>query len=755
MPISIPRLRTWFAVIAIATVVAVAGFYGYARYRVRNALKEVPGKLGIDIQQTTDNFSFSKSEGGHTLFTIRAAKAVQYKRGGNAQLKEVSIIVYGRHSERFDQIYGSSFDYDQEAGTITANGDVMIDLQANGDATAAPDQATPRELKNPVHLKTSGLVFNQKTGIAHTDKKIEFRVPQATGSAMGATYDSKANRMTLESNVEMQGAGENPSTIEAKSAVITKDPQVIALDQVTVVQQGADFDADKVNVFVRPDNTIDHMVAEGNVRLRRAAANGFSISAPHADVAMGQKNLISEAHFTGGVKFDGTGRNAATGTAGKINVEFGANNQVKVVHALDDVHFQQLASGSARAQQTGELVTPALDLYTRGGRAMDHADTTGPSKIVLTQANAKPGEHTTITAERFRADFNKGNRLAQVRGDQNARIVFSAAGEPDKISTSDDVVASFAPGGGITQLVQRGHFDFQQAATSKAPAQHATADRATYTPDNDSLALAGAPRVVDGGLTITAQQVRFNRRTGDAFAQGDVKSTYSDLKAQPGGALLASSDPIHVTARSMSAQRQSGIARYTGGARLWQGANIIEAPAIEFDRNQRSLLAQGTQGQGAGQVSSVFVQASKDGKATPVVLTASKLTYSDLERKARYSGGVLAKGQDSTVAADTVDVVLQAANARKSGSQGPAQLDQILAGQHVVIQQTDRRATGEKLVYTAQDGSFVLTGGPPTITDPERGVIKGDSLTFYSRDDRVIVQSEGTQRTITRTRIHP
>ena len=34
-----------------------------------------------------------------------------------------------------------------------------------------------------------------------------------------------------------------------------------------------------------------------------------------------------------------------------------------------------------------------------------------------------------------------------------------------------------------------------------------------------------------------------NRATGDAFAEGDVKSTYSDLKPQPNGALLASSDP--------------------------------------------------------------------------------------------------------------------------------------------------------------------------------------------------------------------
>ena len=62
------------------------------------------------------------------------------------------------------------------------------------------------------------------------------------------------------------------------------------------------------------------------------------------------------------------------------------------------------------------------------------------------------------------------------------------------------------------------------------------------------LVLTGSPRIVDGGMTTTGRTMRMNRATGDAFAEGDVKSTYSDLKAQPNGALLASSDPIHVTA---------------------------------------------------------------------------------------------------------------------------------------------------------------------------------------------------------------
>jgi len=77
MPLSISRLRIWFATMAIAVVVVVAGFYFYARIQNLLFLKRLPQKLGVDIQQSSQGFSLSKSQGGRTLFTIRAANAVQ------------------------------------------------------------------------------------------------------------------------------------------------------------------------------------------------------------------------------------------------------------------------------------------------------------------------------------------------------------------------------------------------------------------------------------------------------------------------------------------------------------------------------------------------------------------------------------------------------------------------------------------------------------------------------------------------------
>ncbi len=755
MPISIPRLRIWFAALAVAVILVVAGFYFYARLRMRQALKEIPQKLGVEIQQSTEGFSLSKSEGGRTLFTIRASKAVQYKLGGRAELKGVDIIVYGRKANRFDQIHGSDFDYDPQAGTISAKGEVQIDLEGNEEGPLLPDQALPKELKNPIHLKTSGLVFNQKTGIAHTDNPIEFRIASASGSAVGVTYDSHSNQLTLESNVNINTDNGSPTVIHAAHGVVTKDPRELHLSGVHVEQTARKLDADSVLVSFNDQNDVSHVAAFGNVRLSGEGREPFEVQAPRADLQMGPKNQVRMAVFSGGVQFGDRGANPISGVAGKLTANFGEGNRVRTIYATDNVKLMQQPGDKGKNQQSVELAADALNATVKNGRQVEFMETSGAARMTMTPASGPDrGERTVITAGQFHADFDARNRLKLVRGEPDVRVVSSSPGQPDRTSMSRTLDVQFAPGGGVTSIVQEGNFEYHepQVPGAKQPgARAAYADKARYTPDDDTLTLTGSPRFIDGGMTITARSLRVNRRTGDAFAQGDVKTTYSELRQQPNGALFATADPVHVTASAMNAQRQSGIARYTGGARIWQGANIVEAPTLEFNRDQRSVVAQGTATQA---VSSVFVQVDKSGKTTPVVVTAASLNYVDAERRARFSGGVLAKGPDLMITAGHVDVYLHPASTRGAlASGGPSQLERMVAENRVVIQEAGRRATGEKLVYTASDGKFVLTGGPPTVTDPDRGTLRGDSLTFYSHDDRVVVESNGSSRTVTRTRV--
>ena len=120
----------------------------------------------------------------------------------------------------------------------------------------------------------------------------------------------------------------------------------------------------------------------------------------------------------------------------------------------------------------------------------------------------------------------------------------------------------------------------------------------------------------------------------------------------------------------MTATKQPGIAHYTGNVRLWQTANVVRAPNIDFDNEKRSIVAESESSQ---TVSSLFVQQSQDGKLTPVDVTSDKLTYVDEERRARYTGNVLARTPTGTISAAQIDVFLKPADPDARKRQAAAQ----------------------------------------------------------------------------------
>ena len=792
MSLPVYRLRRLLAATAALLTLVVAGMFFYARSKATNVLKSIPGKIGYDIKQTASGFQFSKSDGKRTLFTVQAKDVKEFKLNGNAELHNVSIILYGRDSSRFDQIYGDDFAYNQKTGDVMANGEVQIDLVANPAGLASADQATPKELKNPIHLKTRDLVFNRNTGNAFTNARVEFRTPQASGWAVGVKYSGDSNVLTLSSQIHVELSGPEAAVIQAQRGTVTSDPRQIVLEHPHLDRSSGTVDADRAILDLTRDNHVDRVVATGNVTalarsrapepVNRTGAQG-QVEETHAHANQAEfsfvknQDVLHAAVLTGHVHIEQSGPQPLEGDAGRIILDFAGQNELRSVHAVDGAHLLQkaatgnLTAGKNGSQQDFELNAPVIDFMVADGHILKHAATSGLPQIIITQAqpagSSQASQQTVVTAGKFDADFAETdghNHLARVHGAPDARIVNSSAGEPDRVSTSDSLDAFFLPQGGIESLTQTGHLHYSDSGTGDKQVQ-AWSNSAHYTPADQLLVLSGSPRIVNGGMMTTASAMRINRATGDALAEGEVKSTYSELKEQPNGALLASASPIHVTAHSMTAHHNPGIALYSGNVRLWQDANIIEAPSIQFDRDRRSVIAQGTPAQ---PVRTTVVQIEKPTRvdanpttkqkasiSSPIFITALKLTYVDAERRVHYDGGVNAKGEGFTAAAKTADAFLLPRN-RGTGAAsvaGPGQLDRMVADGAVTVQQQNRRAEGEKLVYTAAEDKFVLTGGPPSIFDAEQGKITGVSLTFFRSDDRVLVDSEVNTPVVMRTRV--
>ncbi len=245
MRLTIQRLRFGIVALAVGLITVIALFFVVARYERHRLVHDLPEKLGIHVQSSAEGVTYSQSDKkGHVLFTIHASKVVQFKGGGRATLQDVDIILYGKQGDRADRIKGSQFEYDPVAGFARANGDVELDLQGpaskhavNSSASGSTPVADPNG--SNIHVKTSGLVFDKNTGIARTDKAVEFQFPEASGKAIGATYDSSKGLLILGSAVEMTSTlNGSPLTVRSSHAEFLRESRQAFLLNVVADYRG-------------------------------------------------------------------------------------------------------------------------------------------------------------------------------------------------------------------------------------------------------------------------------------------------------------------------------------------------------------------------------------------------------------------------------------------------------------------------------------------------------------------------------------
>jgi lipopolysaccharide export system protein LptA len=205
------------------------------------------------------------------------------------------------------------------------------------------------------------------------------------------------------------------------------------------------------------------------------------------------------------------------------------------------------------------------------------------------------------------------------------------------------------------------------------------------------------------------------------------------------------------------------------------------------------LTARGRDGGAAMAVHTVLVSAPrKDGpqagiakkagthnatsEAEPGVIrvTSREMVYSDALRQAEFTGGVRVLDADGDMRAQQATAFLRPSGAGSGAGPRPVKssaslsgngvlsgdVERIVATGQIEITQPGRRATGERLVYTASDQMFVLTGtkaAPPKVVDAQQGTATGASLRFHSGDDSVVISGDGEgasgQRPRTETKV--
>lgn len=835
MRVTIQGLRRWIVGAAALLLAVVAGFFIYGRNRFRHIERDLPGRLGINVQQTANNITFSQATQGHTLFTLKASKQVQLK-SGHILLHDVAITLYGPPgSGRTDRIAGSDFDYDQNHGVIVSQGDVTIELQGTG-KPAPPNPDGTDAATNTIRVRTRGLTFLQKTGEASTAQKVEFDLPRAAGTALGADYNSKTGVVVLNSDVHITTSNNGKAAlVDAAHATLERASDQAFLVNVKVNYQSEDASSDQAIVYFRKDGTTEKIDAQGHVRMK--TDTGATVDAETARFLLDAKSQPTQADLGGGVQFASERDNAAmhgSATSGTLlfaAASAGNGSQTALRHGefRRNVSFEEDVTGLAkdpRGRAQKQMHAEKVDVEfapPRAGHSVEARKAVAEGNPVLTsrQMPSKGPEQTTrISGDQLVALLDEGNALRQLDGTGHTEVVQSATDGSHNTTKGDLLHATFlqqeAPVRGkpaqspapppapskdgkkqdqaprmettLETATQDGNVVLAETPAKKpgATTQPATltgwAHHAEYHASDEVLHLTGAPRITDGtSMQVAAERIDYHRDTQNAAADGHVQATYTQAPktaaaASPKTPTMGGNGPVHVIAERATMDHATNQDRFYGtaqsSARMWQDSDSLLAPVIEIDRGQNLLKAWGDNTGSAPVVNANFTTTLGGAHQESVVRVHSQtLVYSDKTRQGDFRGSVIAEQADQAIRADDAVLFLKPAPPSAKSAQNPSrteetapaapapskqtsQLDHMIATGHVVFTQPGRKGSGEKLLYTADDGQYVMTGTDaalPQIQDRVHGTTTGAALIFNSQDDRIEV-SGGKSSAVTDTR---
>jgi lipopolysaccharide export system protein LptA len=615
---------------------------------------------------------------------------------------------------------------------------------------------------------------------------------------MGATFDSGQGLLLLDHAVELSAQrGAETIQIHAQHAEFERASQLCRMRAATAEYQSGKATAGEAKILFREDGSAVRLDAVNGFTL--TTATGSHLAAPTGQMDFNERNQPRHGYLAGGVTMDSTNETAGRrrqlhGAAPTAELEFTAKGQLRHAHLETGVALESEEQGSQAGQPlrvSRRWHSPQADVeFSDAGHGqIEPKSVHGTGGVLITSESQLGGgavAPSRLSADDLTGAFGPGSVLTAMNGVGHASIEETMATGARQTTSGDRLEAHFATETGskhgaateaqLQSAFVEGHVVLTQTPAAKQGAQtpatlRATAGHADYQGQGEWLHLTLSPRIEDGALQLTADKVDVSRASGDAFAHGNVKASWTDIKSvQPGkpvgNVALGGQGPAHVIAAEAQLHQTTNDATFRGQARLWQQANSVAAPVIVLDRTRQTLTAHTDNA--AEPVRAVLVsaggvkpgkEAAKASQPSVIRVRGGDLRYSDVERKAVIRAGVLgnvlAETGMATSTSDVVEVVLlPAGKAGVQSTPGQAQVDHLTARGHVVLTSEGRRGTGEQLVYTGATGEYVLTGTasmPPKMTDPARGTVTGEALIFRSRDDSVSVESSGGRKTATET----
>ena len=744
------RIRRIFLLILILVAGAV-GWIFYEQKRTQNTEKTTPPKaIPEGMSMTAQDWQWAQEGGDKPKVHVSAKSFRQMDDPPRFDLEKVELKIFHKSGQQYDLVKSEKAEFRPKEGKLYSEGAVEITMAV---PVAAPIEEKPRG--RVVMIRSSGVTFDSNSAKAFTDRAASFAFDTGSGKAIGVEYDSTSRELLMKSAVELNWKGKGkdakPMKIEAAKVIYKeRDSKVYLEPWAKMTRDTLVLEAGK-SVVTLVEGEIKLVEAENARGIDKLPKREVQYSANNLTMNFGEKGVVEKVDGTGNGHILAISASGSTDVkTDRINLLFDTSDgestlRTALANGNSVMESKPAVRPNVQTPATRVLRSDAIDVKMReGGDEIDKVETHSAGTLEFIP-NRPTDRFRHIDGDRFYIAYGEQNRLQTFRSvsvktrTQAPPPQKGKPAQPDAITSSKDMLATFDPKTGqMAKLEQWNDFRYEEG-TRKASAEKAVLEQAS-----NKITLSGAARMVDETGSTAADRILLDQNSGDVTADGRVSSTRlpekSDKKKKTANSsMLEPEEAVQAKADRMTVRDSNLQIVYDGNAIMWQGSNRIQAQNINVDRENEKLIAK-------GKVVSTFLEkpkeekdkkpAKKPAQAVFTVVRAAEMIYTDEDKLSFYKGGVELTRPNMKVTSKELRAFLKKDDSSSS-------LEKAYADGDAIILQTGvdrtRRGTADHAIYEVSEEKVTLMGGSPQFVDSLKGTTKGQKLTWFSNDDRLLV----------------
>jgi lipopolysaccharide export system protein LptA len=516
--------------LVVIVLVAVPAWNYLVRRAQRSDSSRRATQLPRNVSVHTEGFTFSRTAGGRTLFTVHAKSNLGFK-DNKGVLEDVDVTIYGATgNDPPKTIRGNQCTYNQETNDFQFDGNVQVQL----------DEKTS--------IRTEELIYTHNAATVVSPRAATVEQLGTIGRADHLEYAVETGLLKLSGNVNVQTA--EHTELQTDSALFQQKENWTTMAGGVFIKsptgwiRGATGHADLV-----PGTYKAKMITlDGGVTAESRSQSGsdvWKVRAGWIEAAISPNGNAERVKTRGDVELDKiAGDTHQRLTGGEIDAKLNEAGKVDTIEARQNA---RMVLGSDQILESNEIRTDAAG-------SIQTFDT---SVLKVGDSTIQGREFTIQNAEDL-VTFSTPHRAEMKSG--------------DRLSSGDHTNARFdAHTNMLLDLVQTGNFQFRD------PQYQGHAAAARFEDGGTVVTLEGSPVVTDSEKRLEAAQIRLNQKDNSFTAVKNVS-------------VLRKNSDEQVLVKAALAQGSAESMLYTGNAQLWRGDAYIKADRLKASGQEKGNI---------------------------------------------------------------------------------------------------------------------------------------------------------------------